>query len=257
MQAPQAAQKSPISKIIPFEIIDGGNAPLLLICEHATASIPSDLDNLGVAPADLQRHIALDIGAAAVTRGLAVRLQAPTVIATVSRLVVDCNRPADHPDAIPEVSDETLIPGNVGLSPEQKTERIADFHTPFHAAIADTLAALRQRHRDPALVSIHSFTPSLRGQPLRPWHVGILWGEDDRLAAPLIAALEGEPGLVVGDNEPYPGRTLFYTLDTHAAAAGLPHLCVEIRQDLIADDAGVAEWVERLGRLLPGCLGAV
>jgi len=239
------------------ETVAGDNTSLVLICEHATAFIPSDLNDLGLPPEELRRHIALDIGAAAVTRGLATRLHATAVLAGVSRLVVDANRAPDHPQAIPEVSDETVIPGNLGLSATAWSQRIARFHRPFHGAVADAVAVVRHRNPTPALVSIHSFTPALRGEPVRPWHAGVLWGDDDRLANRLIAALRAEPGLLIGDNEPYTGRTLFYTLTTHAAEAGLPHLCVEIRQDLIADAAGVAEWVERLSRLLPACIAAL
>ncbi len=232
------------------ETLLGGPAPLLLICEHASAVIPTDLNNLGLNPADRHRHIAVDIGAAAVTRGLSTRLQAPAVLAGVSRLVIDCNRPPDDPSALPETSDGTPIPGNIALTAEAKAERVKRYHQPFHAAVADTLTQLRRYHPDPVIVSVHSFTPALRDQPPRPWHGGVLWGEDGRVAVPLMMALRAEAGLLIGDNQPYSGRSLFYSLTEHAVRAGLRHVALEIRQDLIADDTGVAAWVARLSPVL-------
>jgi predicted N-formylglutamate amidohydrolase len=227
-----------------------GAAPVLLTCDHASRAIPRALDSLGLDDAALARHIGWDIGAAAVTRRLAPLLDAPALLCGYSRLVIDCNRDPDDPSSIPGASDGVAIPGNANLAPTARAARRAAIFHPYHAEITRRLAAHRQRGVAPALISIHSFTPEMRGFR-RPWHVGILWDEDGRIALPLLAALRREPGLVVGDNEPYSAREpVGYTQRHHAFSSGLPHVAIELRQDLVADDEGAGEWAERLGRTL-------
>ncbi|MFA7431496.1 MAG: N-formylglutamate amidohydrolase [Rhodospirillaceae bacterium] len=243
----------------PFEVVNlDGTAPLLLVCDHASRTVPAGLDNLGLPDDRLAEHIGWDIGAAAVTRALAERLNAPAVLCGYSRLVIDCNRLPGDPTSIPPVSDATAVPGNQDLTEVEQQARTDAVFWPYHRAIGDALAHLWRRLPGvaPALISLHSFTPCMRSGAPRPWHAGLLWNRDPRLVVPLLSALRtAEPGLVVGDNEPYDGRTVNYTLDLHAGAAGLPHVAVEIRQDLIADDAGAAAWSDRLAAVLDPLLG--
>ena len=230
----------------PFEEISG-RAPLLLVCDHASNRVPAALSGLGLPRARLAEHIAVDIGAAAVTRLLRPALDASAILAGYSRLVIDCNRALDDPSSIPAASDGIAIPGNRDLSPGGRDARRAEIFTPYHAAIARCLFAMPSV---PALIAIHSFTPVM-ADFVRPWHIGVLWADDARISLPLLAALSDEPGLVVGDNEPYSAREpRGYTVFRHAHGPGLPHVAVEIRQDLIADAAGALEWAKRLARLL-------
>jgi predicted N-formylglutamate amidohydrolase len=221
----------------------------LLVCDHASAAIPPELGGLGLTGADLRRHIALDIGAAELTRALAVDLDVPAVLAPWSRLVVDCNRAPDDSSAIVPCSDGTQVPGNAGLDPSARRARIDRYHRPYHETIDALLDRIRPSDVAPALIAIHSFTPRLNGSD-RPWQIGILWDRDARLAAPLLAALRAEP-LVVGDNEPYSGRhPTNYTVDRHGAARGIPHVGIEVRQDLIDAPDGVDRWRQRLAGVL-------
>lgn len=227
-----------------------GRAPVLLVCDHASRALPRRYGDLGLDPAELYRHIAWDIGAADVTRRLCEMLDAPAVLSGFSRLLVDCNRKTDDPTFICQVSDGTVVPGNRGLAPDEIAGRIDAFHAPYHRAIERTLADMRARVAAPALFSIHSFTPVMRGFE-RPWHVGVLWNRDPRLAVPLMRILRDDPTLVVGDNEPYSGKTeVGYTMVRHGARAGLPHVLLEIRQDLIDTHHGADAWAMRIGRAI-------
>jgi predicted N-formylglutamate amidohydrolase len=224
------------------ELIDG-TGPVLLLCDHASAHVPEDLP-LGVEPHVMARHVAYDIGAGELTRALAAALDAPAVLGTVSRLVIDLHREPDHPGLIPQVSDGHAIPGNLGAS---RDERIACFYAPYHRAIAGEV----RRRRPELIVAVHSFTPQLEvgNSPLRQWQVGILSNRDRRAAAPALAFLADE-GLTVGDNEPYSGRLLNTTLNRHAEARGIPSFSVEVRNDLISDASGVKRWRDILHRLI-------
>lgn len=221
--------------------VPGAASDILLLCDHASNAVPADID-LGIAEHLLGLHIAWDIGAGAVTRALSVTLGAPALLGPVSRLVIDLHREPEHPGLIPLESDGHAIPGNAHAD---RAARIARFHVPYHAAIAQQISA-----RPPALiVSVHSFTPCLeQGGALRPWEVGILYNRDDRAARIAIDWLRGE-GIVTGDNEPYSGKLLNATLNRHAESHAIPYLAIEIRNDAIADAAGVALWTERLARL--------
>lgn len=227
------------------------NSAWLLVCDHAGRQVPRILQGLGVPPAELDRHIGWDIGAAAVTEGLAHRLAARAVLSVYSRLIVDCNRWPHNPGLIPTVSDGTPVPGNLDLSETARRLRLEALYQPYHDAIAAERARIGAAGRIPVLISIHSFTPRMNGFQ-RPWHVGVLWNQDGRLALPMLDALRAEGDLVVGDNEPYSARTgTDFTIIHHGEQANLPVLMLEIRQDLIADAAGVGAWVDRLARLLP------
>lgn len=235
----------------PVETIAGDPASgLLIVCDHASNHVPEDLGRLGVPEAEFQRHIAYDIGAAGVTRRLAARLGAPAILTRFSRLIIDPNRGRDDPTLVMRLSDGAVVPGNARIDEAGKAERIRRFYVPFDAAIDAAVAQAAAAGNPPSIVTIHSFTPCWRGY-MRPWHVGILWDGDDRMSAPLIAGLRADPAdLTVGDNEPYGGGLPGDTIDRHALVRGLPNALVEIRQDLIAHEAGQAEWAERFAKLL-------
>lgn len=227
-----------------------GAAPVVLVCDHAARAIPRALGTLGLGDADLSRHIAYDIGAAAVTERLAVRLDAPAVLSGYSRLVIDPNRHLDDPTAIPVVSDGVVIPGNRAVDAAEAGRRVDAIFTPYHDLVARTIAGKRADGSVPAIVSIHSFTPVMRGMA-RPWHVGVLWDADPRIARPLIGRLEADGRWCVGDNQPYSGvGTMGGTVETHAYPAGLPNVLLEVRQDLIATPEGADRWAAALGDAL-------
>jgi predicted N-formylglutamate amidohydrolase len=239
----------------PFELVNpDGKARLVLFSDHAGRAIPQRLGTLGLRQAELDRHIGWDIGVAKLARKLAEALDAPAVLAGYSRLVIDCNRRLDDPTSIAQESDRVPVPGNRGLSAaDRKARQEAIFH-PYHAAISDVIARKRREGPAPAILSLHSFTPQMNGFR-RPWHVGILWNRDPRLPVPLMARLMREDGVVVGDNEPYSGKDEHgYSTIAHAETQGLPHGLIEMRQDLIGDDAGIARWAELLIRVLKDVL---
>jgi predicted N-formylglutamate amidohydrolase len=236
----------------PFEVVHPERrTKLLLVCDHASRAVPRALGTLGLSDAELRRHIGWDIGAAEVTRRLGDLLDARAVLAGYSRLVIDCNRGLEDATSIPAESDGVVVPGNVGLTPAARVQRVAACFRPCHAAIAAELAEFAARGAAPIVFSIHSFTPIMNGAE-RPWHIGVLWNHDPRVPVPLIAELAAaDPRRVVGDNEPYSAREpAGYTIRTHAELAGLPHAAIEIRQDLIDTPAGAAYWAEALAAAL-------
>lgn len=239
-----------ISQADAYEIVAGEARPgLILLCDHASNAVPAEYGDLGLPPAQFERHIAYDIGARDLTLGLAARLGAPAVLSRFSRLVIDPNRGADDPTLIMRISDGAAVPGNRDVDEAERQRRIARFHRPYHDAIARTVAGALARGVTPLIVSIHSFTPVWRGWP-RPWHVGILWDRDWAVAEAMIRGFEAQGDLVVGDNEPYHGALEGDTLNVHGTRPGLPHALIEIRQDLIADKTGVDEWVGRVARVI-------
>lgn len=219
-------------------LLIGGGAPLLLIADHGSNAVPPGVD-LGIDTALLDNHIAVDIGTDALTRALADALDATAIIATVSRLVIDCNRDPAVADVIPVASDGHVIPGNLLLTSTERALRIDAVHTPYHATIAAEIARIR-----PALiVSIHSFTPELATRPeeARPWPIAILYNEDQRAARAGLTWLEGQ-GMPAGDNQPYSGRVLNYTMNRHAEGTGTAYLGFEVRNDGLRDAAGIGYW---------------
>ncbi len=223
-----------------------GTSPFVLICEHASNWLPADFGALGLTEADMLRHIAWDPGALPVALQLADALDATLIAAGVSRLAIDCNRPLNAPDLIPQISETTLIPGNAALTEKQRAERIALSWQPFHDTVEETVAKRAAAGRETWLVTVHSFTPVYKGVA-RPWQIGILHDDDERLSAPLIAALERAGNLTVGDNQPYsPADRVYFTLERHARSRGMPCAMIEIRNDEIADAAGQARWAELL-----------
>ena len=227
-------------------------SPFVITCDHAGQLIPRCLGDLGVNAVERARHIGWDIGALGVARVLAARLGAVLIAQRYSRLVIDCNRRLDDPTSIAVESDGQPIPGNVGLTDADRAARARELFGPYHAGIdAELRSAVALCPRDhvphgPALIAVHSFTDVYGGRE-RPWHCGILWDRDPRLPLALLEALRDERGLVVGDNEPYSGRhPADFTIDHHAEHRGWPHVCIEVRQDLIAGPAGVEAWARRL-----------
>jgi predicted N-formylglutamate amidohydrolase len=227
-----------------------GDSPFVLACEHAGHRIPNSLGTLGLAQSDLTRHIAWDIGAEVVARRLSENLGAPLVLQRYSRLVYDCNRPPDAPDAMPVVSERTAIPGNQRLTPEAKLSRVEAVYRPFHAALAALLDRRAVRGISSILITIHSFTPVYKGVR-RSLDIGILHDRDRLFADGLLARLRRIKALVAKRNEPYgPEDGVCHTLNLHAAIRGLRHAMIEIRNDLIADEAGQNAWARRLGEAL-------
>jgi len=227
-----------------------GGSPFLLIGDHAGNAIPRALGTLGLSETDRTRHIAWDIGVGALGAALAARLDAVFVRQTYSRLVIDCNRDPATTDAIPETSDGSAIPGNVALDAAARDARVAEVHAPYQAAIGAEIARRHEAALATILVSLHSFTSALAGQGARPWDIGVLHdGGNDDFARALLAKLQGEPDLVVGDNEPYRMDATDHTVPRHAFPA-LPYVELEIAQRRLGSDDEVAWWCERLAAVL-------
>jgi predicted N-formylglutamate amidohydrolase len=227
-----------------------GRSPFFLTCDHASARIPRKLGSLGLSAEDLGRHIAWDIGAAAVAAKLAARLDAFAILQNYSRLVIDSNRRPGNAQSILELSEATPIPGNVGVSAEDAAVREREVFQPYHDRICTELDSRLARQQPTILISVHSFTPRYYGQQ-RPWHIGLLYNRDARLATELLRHLRADAALVVGDNQPYAASdSTDYTIPEHGERRGLPHVGIEIRQDLVSAEAGQSEWAERLARAL-------
>ena len=234
----------------PYEYLPGAEtSPLIFLCDHASNAVPAVYGTLGLDRSQFDRHIAWDIGAGALTRLLAAEFNAPAWLGVWSRLLIDLNRGPEDPTLVMKLSDGAIIPGNAAADDAEIASRLALYHAPYHAALKAAIDDRVARGISPALISMHSFTPAWKSSP-RPWHVGILWDRDARISTPLIKAFEAMPGLVVGDNEPYTGALEGDTLWTHGTSRGLPHVLIEIRQDLIADSEGVA----RTARLVTDAL---
>ena len=223
---------------------------VIVICDHARNAVPPELHpSLGLSPAQMERHIAYDIGAEGVSRALVVALGGVALLANWSRIVIDPNRSDDDPTLMRKIYDGAIIPGNRHADAAELERRKAAYYQPYHDAIGAEIARITATGQMPLILSVHSFTPQFGTRSLRPWHIGILWDEvDGRLARPLITSLTGEPGLVVGDNEPYAGTFPGDTMESHVYRRGLPGTLFEIRQDLITAPEGQAEWGARMAR---------
>lgn len=234
-----------------YEVVAGRLAAgVLLLCDHAGNAFPDGYGTLGLPPAELERHIAYDIGAAGVTRELSRLLGAPAVLSRYSRLLIDLNRGLDDPTLVMRLSDGAVVEGNRTVDAAEIGRRVERYYRPYHDTIAAIIDACCAAGRPPMLVSLHSFTNAWKGVP-RPWHVGILWDrEDARVARPMIEAFRAGGDLVVGDNEPYRGHLEGDTMWRHGLRRGLPHVLIEVRQDLIRDQAGQIAWAERIAGTL-------
>jgi predicted N-formylglutamate amidohydrolase len=222
---------------------------LVILCDHASSALPPEYGDLGLPVGEFRRHIAYDIGAAALARRIAVALGAPAILSRFSRLLIDLNRGEDDPTLVMRLSDGAVVPGNAGVDARERQRRLVRYYLPYHAAVTRALDAALTTGRAPSILSVHSFTPAWKSRP-RPWHAGILWDRDPRFAVPLIEALRADGSLAVGDNEPYAGALKGDTLYRHGSKRGLAHALIEVRQDLIGDDKGVAEWASRLVPIL-------
>jgi predicted N-formylglutamate amidohydrolase len=239
---------SPVPPVLEHNV--SGTSPFLLTCDHYGRMIPDALADLGLPESERQRHIAWDIGIAGVAEQISAALDAHLIAQRFSRLVIDCNRPPDAANSIPALSEATIIPGNEGLSKAETAARRRAIFEPYHRRIKETIDSRLARGRPTVLVSLHSFTPVYAGVA-RPWHVGALYHRDTVLPPLLLSLLRAEGDLVVGDNEPYAVSDITdYTIPVHGEKRGLMNTGIEIRQDLIADKAGQAQWAERLARLL-------
>jgi predicted N-formylglutamate amidohydrolase len=228
-----------------FEIVNpDGASRAILVCDHASPRLPHCLGTLGLAKSDLQSHIGWDPGAAHVARRLSSLLDAPLVLSGYSRLAIDCNRPLESPESIPLRTGGVAVPGNAGLTAPDRAQRAEALFHPYHRAIASVID--RRAGAPSLLLSVHSFTPVLAGIR-RPWDIGFTYGRDRRLAALMLAEIEREAGLVVGDNEPYAVDTAFdHTIPEHGDGRAIPNVLIEIRQDRIATAANAGAWATRL-----------
>lgn len=233
-----------------FEVLPGhADAGLLLLCDHAGNAFPPEYGTLGLPESQLKRHIAYDIGAAEITRQLSAVLGVPAVMTRYSRLLIDPNRGEDDPTLIMRLSDGAIVPGNRVLTAEEREKRLRLYYRPYHEAIDRALDRCLATGVTPAILSVHSFTESWKDVS-RPWHAGVLWASDTRLAGPLYEALLAEGDLIVGANEPYAGQLEGDTLWQHGTWHGLAHGIIEIRQDLIRDLEGQTAWAQRLARIV-------
>jgi predicted N-formylglutamate amidohydrolase len=223
----------------PFRVLNPlAEAPILLVCDHASYRFPNMLGDMGLDPFARRCHLAVDIGSGALTEQLAHRLDVTAVLAQYSRLVVDCNRELMDPGAFLEFGDGVIIPGNRNLSSEARKRRADALYWPYHRAIDEQVRRLQRITPEPAFIAVHSFTPVMNGETRR-WQMGVLWDTDARLRDIFLEGFEAA-GYCVGDNEPYSGKApQDYTIDHHAESNNLPHVGIEIRQDLIDDDVGV------------------
>ncbi|WP_296762971.1 N-formylglutamate amidohydrolase [Sediminimonas sp.] len=237
----------------PFHVI-GEERPgrWLVTCDHAANTVPPFVNDgsLGLPDDEMARHIAYDIGAAGVALALAETLESPAIVSNFSRLVIDPNRGEDDPTLLMKLYDGTIIPGNRHAGPADLRQRLDGCYRPYHSALAELAA----RRDDTVIVSVHSFTPRLRGRPPRPWQIGILHAADTRLARPVIERLRARPDLCVGENQPYGGHLPGDAIARHAIAHQRPNILVELRNDLIDDEAQQTAWARFLAPILQQAL---
>lgn len=243
-----------------FEILrPDAKSSILILCDHASNAVPASVNGgtLGLPDADMNRHIAYDVGARGVVEHLSEILDAHAAFSKFSRLVIDPNRGEDDPTLLMKLYDGSIISGNRNADATEKERRLNLFHRPYHEAVKQQIDHMISDGRMPALVSIHSFTPKLRNKPMRPWHLGVLWDEDDRLARPFIEYFAKDQNIIVGDNEPYSGELQGDTMYFHGTQRGLPHILIEIRHDLIDTPDGQQKWAERIAPAIQMALNAL
>lgn len=240
----QAGDPDPVEWVNPT-----GASSIFLTCEHAGRTVPAALGDLGIAPDEMDRHIAYDVGAEGVARGLAERLDAPLILQRYSRLVIDCNRPFEAKDCIVKQSDGTVVPANADVSDHEARCRYVEIHQPLHEAIATALDQRQAMGKPLFLVSVHSFTPVMRATgAVRDFELGLLYNRDARLAERLAETFHAQnPDVTVKLNAPYHVDDISdYTIPMHGERRGIPHVLIEVRNDLINDARGQEEWAGRL-----------
>ena len=239
----------------PFNIFnENGAANILFTSDHNGSSIPKKLKNLGVSAHEMRRHVAYDIGINAVSHALAARFNAPLIVSNYSRLVIDCNRYPGAISSIPMISDRTVVPGNENLSSSSAQDREKEIFTAYHSSVSKQIEMMQRNGKGPTLIALHSFTPVMDGE-FRPWQIGILWKDDERLARPIIEKLRQDKTLNIGDNKPYSGsEPAGYTVDYHVVPLNLMSIAVEFRQDLIEFQSGAEYWANCFGDALDSVL---
>ncbi len=236
----------------PVEIVNsGGASAVLLVCEHAGRLIPAAMGDLGIEAPEMDRHIAYDLGAEGLSRKLSALLDAPLVLQRYSRLVIDCNRPFEALDCMPDISDGTRIPMNCDVSPAERVQRFDQIHRPFHDAVAGLLDRRARDARPAILVAVHSFTPRFGGED-RPWHLGVCSNRDDSFARRFMDCfVAGNPAVTAAHNEPYPVDDISdYTIPVHGEGRRIPHVLLEIRNDEISHQHGQQRWARRIADAL-------
>ncbi|KQV66143.1 N-formylglutamate amidohydrolase [Rhizobium sp. Root1220] len=230
-----------------FEILAGNHDKgMVLLGDHAMNRLPEPYGMLGLPESAFSRHIAYDIGIEGLVRALSAKLGAPAVLGGFSRLLIDPNRGEDDPTLVMKISDGAIIPGNHRITDDEWNHRVEAFHRPYHNAVSETISKVANATgKAPLVLSLHSYTPAWKGVPRR-WHAAVLWDSDNRAVAPLLDLLRRDPDLIVGDNEPYDGALKGDTMYRHCMVTGIPHALLEVRQDLIGDNAGIATWADRL-----------
>ncbi|WP_075997358.1 N-formylglutamate amidohydrolase [Salaquimonas pukyongi] len=237
-------------EFVPYEVVPGEYSKgLILLCDHARNTIPQPYGTLGLPACELERHIAYDIGAETVMRGLAAKLGVPGVLATYSRLLIDPNRGEDDPTLIRQIYDGTIIPGNYPLSDGERKRRRDAFYRPYHEQVSGMIDDFLAQDIIPAVIAIHSMTDRWNGLA-RPWHLSVLWDSDPRLAGPLLTAFRALPDITVGENEPYDGALAGDTMHRHCTSRGLSHALIEIRQDLVREEKDAMRWVDTLSPII-------
>lgn len=239
----------------PFRHIDRSQgSDIVILCDHASNTVPDFVGNgdLGLPPADMARHIAYDIGAAGVSHELGLMLNASVLSSNFSRLVIDPNRGEDDPTLIMRLYDGSVVPANRSLAADERQVRLDRCYRPYHQQIETVLTGFR----DPVVISVHSFTRQLRGRAPRPWHIGVLYADDTRIALPLMQQFARQGDICLGDNEPYHGAIIGDTLDTHALRRGRLHVLIEVRNDLIDTEAGQKTWATRLAPIIRQAIDA-
>lgn len=234
-----------------FEIIGAERDPgWIVLCDHASNRVPPEVSggDLGLPPEDMARHIAWDVGGRGTAMALAEALNAPMIASRFSRLVIDPNRGEDDPTLLMKLYDGSIIPANRHADAAEKERRLALCYRPYHEAVTSVIDAAVAKGISPRILSLHSFTPQLRGRAKRPWHIGLLWDQDDRLFRPVYERLLKEPGLTTGENEPYAGQLKGDTMYRHGTERGLAHLLIEVRNDLIEAEADQIKWGRDLAR---------
>ncbi|MBV1901746.1 MAG: N-formylglutamate amidohydrolase, partial [Kordiimonadaceae bacterium] len=252
-QNPDCGKTVKVNNLDPIILNKKARGGVVVLCEHASNRVPEGYASLGLSDEELEMHIAWDIGAEQVTRKICEMMEVGGVLSQVSRLVVDGNREPDHRTLVPSESDKIIIPANQDLPPSAIAARKKAFYDPFHSACDELIEAHLDAGVVPLVVGLHSFTPVMDGET-RPWEIGFLWHKDPRLAQAMIGMIERETELKVGDNQPYSGKDLYYTMERHGAQRGLPQTTIEIRQDLLQDDKIILEWAALLADVLDECM---